>query len=132
LDRRFALLLFGLFAAIALALGAIGVYGVMSYTVAQRRREIAIRLALGAFPAGVRSMVVRDGLRVVLAGAVVGLVAAGVTSRLLRSQLFGVSAFDPLIYGAVPLMLVLVAGVGIWLPAYRASRVDATHVLRGE
>jgi putative ABC transport system permease protein len=131
-DRRFALVLLAMFAALALALGAIGVYGVMSYSVAQRQREIAIRLALGAVPAGVRSMVVRDGLRVVGSGAVVGLAAAALASRLLRSQLFGVNGFDPLIYAVVPSTLILVAAIATWLPARRASRIEAIHALRGE
>ena len=131
-DRRFALMLLGLFAALALALGAIGVYGVMSYSVAQRQREIAIRLALGAVPAGVRAMVVRDGLTVVLTGTMVGLASAALASRLLESQLFGVSGFDPLIYAAVPSTLVVVAAIATWLPAIRASRIDAITALRGE
>jgi predicted permease len=131
-DRRFALMLLGLFAALALALGAIGVYGVMSYSVAQRQREIAIRLALGAVPAGVRSMVVCDGLTVVLTGTMVGLASAALASRLLESQLFGVSGFDPLIYAAVPSTLVVVAAIATWLPALRASRIDAITALRGE
>jgi putative ABC transport system permease protein len=131
-DRRFALMLLGLFAALALTLGAVGVYGVMSYSVAQRQREIAIRLALGAVPGGVRSMVVRDGLAVVLTGTMAGLMAAALTSRLLKSQLFGVSEFDPLIYTIVPSTLIVVATVATWLPALRASRVDALHALRGE
>jgi putative ABC transport system permease protein len=131
-DRRFALMLLGLFSALALALGAIGVYGVMSYSVAQRQREIAIRLALGAVPAGVRAMVVRDGLTVVLTGTMVGLASAALASRLLESQLFGVSGFDPLIYAAVPSTLVVVAAIATWLPALRASRIDAITALRGE
>jgi putative ABC transport system permease protein len=131
-DRRFTLLLLGLFAALALTLGAIGVYGVMSYSVAQRQREIAIRLALGAVPAGVRSMVVRDGLAVALSGTVVGLASAALTSRFLESQLFGVGGFDPLTYAVVPVTLVLVGAIATWLPAMRASRVDAIAALRGD
>ena len=131
-DRRFALLLLAAFAGLALTLGVIGVYGVMSYSVAQRRREIAIRLAFGAFPSSVRVMVVREGLLVVLGGAAIGLVAAALVSRLLRSQLFGVSGFDPVIYGVVPLSLVMVAAVATWLPARRASRIEATRVLRAD
>jgi putative ABC transport system permease protein len=130
-DRRFTLTLLGLFAALALVLGAIGVYGVMSYSVAQRQREIAIRLALGAEPGGVRSMVVRDGLAVVLSGTIVGLATAALASRLLESQLFGVGGFDPLIYALVPSTLIGVATIATWLPALRASRVDALHALRG-
>jgi putative ABC transport system permease protein len=131
-DRRFTLTLLSLFAALALVLGAIGIYGVMSYSVAQRQREIAIRLALGAEPRGVRSMVVRDGLAVVLRGTIVGLVSAALTSRLLESQLFGVGGFDPLVYALVPSTLIGVATMATWLPALRASRVDALQTLRGE
>ena len=131
-DRRFALMLLGLFAALALTLGAIGVYGVMSYSVAQRQRELAIRLALGAMPAGVRSMVLRDGLAVVVSGAAIGLATAAFASRLLESQLFGVSGFDPLVYALVPSALLVVAGIAMWVPALRASRVDAMAALRGE
>ena len=104
----------------------------MSYPVVQRQGEIAIRLALGAAPGGVRSMVVRDGLAVVLSGTAVGLVAAALASRLLKSQLFGVSGFDPLIYAVVPSTLIVVAAIATWLPALRASRVNALDALRGE
>jgi putative ABC transport system permease protein len=131
-DRRFALVLLAMFAVVGLILGAVGVYGVMSYSVAQRQREIAIRLALGAVPGSVRSMVVRDGFRIVCIGAGTGLIAAALTSRLLRDQLFGVTGFDPVIYSLVPLTLVTTAIVASWLPARRASRVDAIQALRGE
>jgi putative ABC transport system permease protein len=131
-DRRFALMLLALFAALALMLGAVGVYGVMSHTVTQRQREIAIRLALGADARSVRSMVMRDGVAVVLGGTIAGLLAALLVSSLLQSQLFGVSRFDPLIYGVVPSVLVAVAAAAMWLPARRASRVDALDALRVE
>lgn len=131
-DRRFALMLLSLFAALALTLGAIGIYGVMSYSVAQRQRDIAIRMALGAAPAGVRAMVLRDGIGVVLGGTAVGLAAAALTSQLLESQLFGVGAFDPVIYAAVPSTLLIVATIATWIPARRASRVDALGALRGD
>jgi putative ABC transport system permease protein len=131
-DRRFALLLLGLFGVLAVALGAVGVYGVMSYAVAQRRREMAIRLALGATPVGVRAIVIRDGLRIVAMGAVAGLAAAIVAGRLMRGLLFGVEAVDPLIYLTVPAVLIIVATIAAWLPARRASRVEAIAALRDE
>jgi putative ABC transport system permease protein len=131
-DRRFALSLLGLFALLAVGLGAMGIYGVMSYSVAQRRREIAIRLALGAEPGGVRAMVVRDGLGIVVAGTMGGLLAAAIAGRLMRGLLFGVGGFDVLTYLSVPLALLSVAALAAWLPARRASRVDAMTTLRGE
>jgi putative ABC transport system permease protein len=131
-DRRFALLLLGLFGVLAVGLGAVGVYGVMSFAVTQRRREMAIRLALGATPVGVRAIVIGDGLRIVVMGAVAGLAAAVVAGRLMRGLLFGVEAFDPLIYLTVPAALLTVAAIAAWLPARRASRIEAMIALRGD
>jgi predicted permease len=131
-DRRFALTILGLFAALALGLGAVGLYGVVSYSVAQRQREIAIRLALGAVPSGVRSMVVFEALRMVGGGAIVGLVAAAAAGRLMQGVLFGVAGVDPLTFAAVPAALVVVAVLASWIPARRAARVDAIGSLRGE
>ncbi|HEV3062436.1 MAG TPA: ABC transporter permease [Vicinamibacterales bacterium] len=128
-DRRFALLLLGAFAALAVLLGGTGVYSVMSYSVAQRRREIAIRLALGAEPVGVRSMVVRDALRVVIAGTLIGLVVAAVAARAMQRLLFGVGSLDPLTYVAVPIGLVAIAAFAAWLPALRAGRVNPVTAL---
>jgi putative ABC transport system permease protein len=128
-DRRFALLLLGMFGALAVLLGGTGVYSVMSYSVAQRRREIAIRMALGAEPAGVRSMVVRDALRVVIAGTSIGLVVAAITARLMQRLLFGVGSLDPLTYVAVPIGLVAIAAFAAWLPARRAGRVNPMTAL---
>ncbi len=131
-DRRFALTMLALFAALAVSLGAIGLYGVMSYAVAQREREIAIRLALGATARGVRSIVVLDALKVVLVGAAAGLAAAALAGRFMGSLLFGVSGIDPLTYTVVPATLATVAIFASWIPARRASRVDAMGSLRGE
>jgi predicted permease len=128
-DRRFALLLLGVFAALAVLLGGTGVYSVMSYSVAQRRREIAIRLALGAEPPGVRSMVVRDALRVVTAGTAIGLVGAAAAARVMQRLLYGVGSLDPLTYTAVPIGLVAIAAFAAWLPALRAGRVDPVTAL---
>jgi predicted permease len=131
-DRRFALVLLGMFAGLALLLGAVGVYGVLSYSVAERQRELAIRLALGAAPVGVRSMVVRDALQVVAMGTLVGLAGAIASGRLMSGMLFGVSSIDPLTFIAVPGALMIVALAASWIPARRASRVDAIEALRGE
>jgi predicted permease len=131
-DRRAAVWLLGGFALLALGLGAIGIYGVISYAVAERRREIAVRLALGAAPGGVQAMVLRDGLRVALVGTVVGLLGAWLTSRYLQILLFGVGGFDGPIYGAVAVALLAVAAVASWLPARRASRVQALAALQSE
>jgi predicted permease len=130
--RRFSLVLLGLFAAVALLLAAVGVYGVMSYGVAQRTREIGIRMALGARQEDVQRMVVRDGARLAGAGIVIGILLAVSLSRVLRGMLFGVSAFDPLSYVVLTLVLAAVALFASWLPARRASRVDPGVALRAE
>ncbi len=129
--RRFFLMtLLGLFAAIALALAAVGLYGVVSYSVALRSREIGLRMAVGASRGSVVGMVLRQSATLVGVGLAVGLVAAVATSRLLESVLFGVGATDIGTYGAVALFLSLVAGLATWLPAARATRVDPASVLR--
>jgi putative ABC transport system permease protein len=128
-DRRFALLLLGVFGALAVSLGGTGVYSVMSYSVVQRRREIAIRLALGAEAVGVRSMVVRDALRVVIAGTLIGLIVAAGAARVMQRLLFGVGNLDPLTYVVVPIGLIAIAAFAAWLPALRASRVNPVTVL---
>jgi ABC-type antimicrobial peptide transport system permease subunit len=131
-ERRFSLLLLTLFAAIALALSAIGIYGVMAYTTTQRRHEIGIRLALGAAGSDVLRLVVGQGMRLVLIGLVAGLFGAWALSRVLASQLFGVTAQDPLTYMTVALLLGLIALAATWLPAQRATRVDPMISLRTE
>jgi putative ABC transport system permease protein len=116
----------------ALLLGIIGIYGVISYAVSQRRREIGIRVALGAPQGELRSMFVRHGLALVGAGAITGLaVSAGVT-RLLKSLLFGVGPLDPVTYLAVPVVLGIAAVVASYVPARRASLVDPAETLRME
>jgi predicted permease len=118
--------------AVALLLGLIGIYGVVSYAIAQRRREIGIRLALGARPAQVRHMFVRLALVLVAIGVAIGLVASVGVTRLMQSQLFGVSALDPLTHLAVALALFAAAALASYLSAQRASALDPALVLRGE
>ena len=119
-------------AATSLILTAIGIYGVLSYAVAQRRREMGIRLALGSMPHRVRSMIVTSGLTVAAIGSLVGLVMALMLSRLVVSLLFGVQPNDPLTMAAVIVIVLLVALVASWVPAQRATRVNPVQVLRAD
>ena len=129
---RFYAVVVGLFAALAVLLAASGIYGLLSYTVAQRRGEIGIRMALGARRGDILGLVVRQGAVLVAAGAVVGLAAAAASSRVLESFLYGVTTDDRLTFVAAPFVLVAVALVACWLPARRATRVDPMEVLRFE
>ena len=128
----FQLVLLGAFAAVALVLAAVGIYGVMSYTVSRRRHEIGIRLALGATPGEVTGAVVRQGMTMALAGAAAGVAGALLLSRLMRALLYGVSATDPVTFMVVAVTLGLVALGATWLPARRASRIDPLAALRSE
>jgi len=128
----FNMLLLTVFGAAALVLAAIGVYGLMSYSVEQRTQEIGIRLALGAAVGQVRNMVIVQGMTLALAGVVIGLVAALALSKLIESLLFGVTARDPVVFVAVPGVLAVVALVAVWLPALRATRIDPIDALRCE
>ncbi|HTX36358.1 MAG TPA: ABC transporter permease [Bryobacteraceae bacterium] len=128
----FTLVMLGIASVMALFLGIIGIYGVISYAVSQRRREIGIRLALGAPPAELSRMFVRYGLMLAAAGAVIGVAAAGGLTQLMRALLFGVSPLDPLTYGAVTLVLVAAAALASYLPARRAAAVDPVETLRAE
>jgi len=120
------------FGVAALLLAAIGIYGLMAYSVTQRTQEIGIRLALGAESGTVRNMVVGQGMLLAIIGVVVGVGAAFGLSRLIASLLFGVKASDPAVFVAVPLVLTLVALLAVWLPARRASRIDPIVALRYE
>jgi len=129
---RFSMLLLSVFAALALTLSAVGIYGVMAYAVAQRTREIGVRLALGAQPGDVLSMVLTGGAKLAVVGIVVGLVGGLALNHFLRSQLYGVSSYDPLTYACVALLLGIVALAACYLPARRATRVDPLVALRYE
>ena len=131
LPRLYAMLV-GLFATAALLLAAIGVYGVMAYTVAQRRREIGVRLALGADPSGIRRLVLGRGARLAVAGLAIGLAAALGLGRVIRSLLFGVTPFDAATLIAVPVVLGGMALIASWVPARRAMRLDPVRAMREE
>jgi len=131
-ERRFSLLLLSLFAAIALLLSSLGIYGVMAYSTSQRRHEIGIRMALGAATPDVLRLVLQQGMRLVLLGLAIGLFGAWALSRVLAGQLYGISARDPFTYAAVALLLGTVAFAATWLPARRATRVDPMISLRSE
>jgi putative ABC transport system permease protein len=126
------MLYLGIFAGVGLLLAAVGLYGVLAYSVARRTREIGIRMALGAQIADVMGLVVRQGLVLVAAGGVIGIIVALATGRLLRAYLFGVSSSDPVTFIAVALVLAAVALFACWLPARRAARVDPMEALRYE
>jgi predicted permease len=130
--QRFNMWVMSVFGGCALLLAAIGIYGLMAYSVEQRTQEIGIRMALGAQAAQVRKMVVGQGMALALVGVVIGLGAALGLAQLISSFLFGVKARDPLAFSAVPILLALVALVAVWLPARRASRVDPIIALRVE
>ena len=129
---RFTGWLLGLFAALALTLAAVGAYGVLSYLVNQRTRELGIRMALGASPAHVRRLVVGQGLWLSVVGAAIGLALSLVAGRALGSQLYGVTPTDSVSFVLVPAILLAVALVASWLPARRAARVDPLECLRAE
>ena len=126
----FTVAMLGVASGVALLLGMIGIYGVISYVVSQRTREIGVRMALGASAPEVRGMVVRQGMGLAGVGVIVGLVGAWLMSSVMTSLLFGVSATDPLTYASVALALSFVAGIASWLPAQRAAGVDPAKALR--
>ena len=130
--QRFSMLLLTIFGSSALVMAAIGIYGFMAYSVQQRTQELGIRMALGAQGANIRNMVVRQGMVLAGTGVVIGIGGAFGLTRLLAGFLFGVKAWDPAAFVATPLLLSAVALLAVWIPAYRATRVDPVTALRFE
>src|SRR5665213_1327391 len=130
--QNFSMLLMTIFGSSALLLAAIGIYGVLAYSVRQRTQEIGIRLALGAQPRTVRNMILLQGMRLALAGVVIGIAAALGLTRLLASFLFGVQPRDPLVFIGVPILLSAVALFACYIPARRATRINPLEALRWE
>jgi putative ABC transport system permease protein len=128
--HRLTMFLLGLFAALALVLTTVGIYGVVSYSVAQRTREFGIRIALGAPLTSVLLMTLRKGIALAAAGIGIGCAAALGLTRLITAQLFGITPMDPLTFGGVALFVMLVAAVACYVPARRATRVDPMEALR--
>ena len=129
---RLAALILGIAGALALLLSAVGLYGVVNYSVVRRTQEMGIRLSLGADPRSVRRLVIMGGLRLVVTGSVIGLILAFAGGQLASRFLFGVNGTDPITFLGVPLLLVSVAFVAGFFPAYRASRVDPVKALRSD
>ena len=131
-QTSFVLVIVGIAAAVTLLLGLVGIYGVIAYIVSQRRREVGIRMALGAHSGEVQRMFIGRGMILTAIGLVVGLAASAGLTRLLAALLFGVSPFDPVTYSTVVVGLAAVAFVATWLPARQATRIDPMIALRSE
>jgi putative ABC transport system permease protein len=131
-ERRFNTVLLGAFASMALLLASAGVYGLIAHSVVQRSREIGIRLAMGATPHGVLSLVVGDGLRLSILALAFGLIGAFVMSRAMRALLFDISPLDPVSFAAAAALLLAVATVASYLPARRVARIDPQDAMRGD
>jgi predicted permease len=128
--ESFNMLLLTIFGAVALVLAAIGIYGLMAYSVEQRTQEMGIRMALGADRATIRKLVVWQGMRLTLVGVVLGIAASFGLTRLIASFLFGVKSWDPAVFVSVPIVLAAVALIAVWLPAARAAKLDPMQALR--
>ena len=131
-ERRFSMLLLGLFAFIALFLAAVGLYGVVAYTVSQRTQEIGLRMAIGAQRGDVLRLVVGGGMKLAIAGVAIGIACALGLARLVATMLYEVTPFDPASYSATALVLLAVAALACYVPARRAMRVDPIVALRQE
>ena len=130
--QDFNMLLLSIFGGSALVLAAIGIYGLMAYSVQQRTQEIGIRMAMGADRGRITKMVVWQGMRLTLAGVVIGVGAAFALTHLIASLLYGVKNWDPMVFISVPLLLSCVALLAVWLPALRASKLNPMEALRTE
>ena len=128
--ERFHMLLMSTFGGVALLLAAIGIYGLMAYSVEQRTQEIGIRMALGAVQGDVRRMIMRQGITFALFGVILGIAGAFALAKQIASFLFGVTAWDPWVFGTIPVVLLVTSVVAVWLPAIRATRVDPATALR--
>ena len=128
----FTMLTLGVVSALALILGAVGLYGVLSYVVAERTREIGVRMALGATAGAVRRLVMSQGARVVLVGLVLGVGAALASTRLLGTLLYGVKAVDPVVFATMSLAMSAIGLLASYMPARRASKVDPIESLRSD
>jgi ABC-type antimicrobial peptide transport system permease subunit len=131
-QTSFTLVMLAIAGAMAVALGILGIYGVLSYAVSRRRRESGIRLALGAQPGQLKGIFVKRGLAIAGVGVMVGLAAAAGLTRLMSSLLFGVGPLDPVVYAAVTLALVIAAALASYVPARRAAGADPAEALRAE
>ena len=132
LGNRVMSTLFGIFGFIALLLAAVGIYGVMSHTTAERTHEMGIRAALGASAGNLRRLVVEDGMRLTLIGLVIGFAGTIASARVLSTMLYGVAAHDPLTIAVVAVVLLAIAGLACFLPARRITKVDPMEVLRSQ
>ena len=128
--ERFHMLLMSMFGGVALLLAAIGIYGLMAYSVEQRTQEIGIRMALGAVQGDVRRMIMRQGITFALIGVILGIAGAFALAKQIASFLFGVTAWDPWVFGTIPVVLLATSVFAVWLPAIRATRVDPATALR--
>ena len=131
-QRRLSGTLILIFAGVALVLSAIGIYGVMSYAVSQRTRELGIRMAMGATPGNVLQLIILNGAKLIALGVGIGLILAFAVSRIMKGLLYNVSPADPMTYLLVPIFLTVVALLACWLPAHRATQVDPLIALRNE